>query len=175
MGSAESGEATVREQYPATPDDGPRDDPPPPFEPPPWREDLWQRGSSLLEGRRQDAEAWCDAVVKALGTGAMVLEAEELALTADMVRAFERRLQQAQRDVISRPLEETLDDARAMTLRAPAAALGGAFALGFLAARFLRSSSMRAATAADSDGPEKHPNPAGSSTPPPAGGRSASS
>ncbi|MFZ9888144.1 MAG: hypothetical protein ACO3JL_11635 [Myxococcota bacterium] len=117
----------------------------------PWRAELWQRGSALLEERRQEAVTWCDGMVKALGTGAMVLEAEDFPWTADWVRACERRLQQAQREVIARPLEESLGDARALTLRAPALALGGAFTLGFIVARFLRSSSQRAATEACSD------------------------
>lgn len=154
MGRAEATEAAEQGRTPATPEGEPSDEPVSAPEPPLWREELWQRGTSLLEGRRQEAAAWCDAVVRALGTGAMVLEAEELALTADVVRACERRLQQAQREVVSRPLEETLEDARTVTLRAPAVALGGAFTLGFLAARFLRSSSTRASVEPASDDPQ---------------------
>lgn len=154
MGRAEATGAAQQGRSQGTSDGEPEEEPVSASDPPPWREELWQRGTSLLEGQRQHAAAWCNAVVKALGTGAMVLEAEELALTADVVRACERRLQQAQREVVSRPLEETLNDARAMTLRAPAAALGGAFTLGFLAARFLRSSSSRAAAEPGGDDPQ---------------------
>lgn len=101
------------------------------------------------------------------------LRSEDQARLAEFTDSAAERIERMARYIEDRSVGELLDDVEQVARKAPSLFLGGAFALGLLGARFLKTSERRRMQAHDGFGGDSYST--GSRTLPPAGETSGSS
>ncbi|MGI8825365.1 MAG: hypothetical protein ACR2JC_06945 [Chloroflexota bacterium] len=100
-----------------------------------------QQGTSLLQNQKNSAAQTLDALTQALRQTGQSLQQQNETSVSQYVEKAAGRLETVSGYLKSHDVQDLVNQAETFARRSPALFLGGAFALGVLAARFLKSSS----------------------------------
>jgi hypothetical protein len=100
-----------------------------------------ERGKTMLEQQKGAAAGQVDSVAHALRTTAGQLQGEGQQRTGDYVGMIADQLETTARQLKEKNLDELMRDVQNVARRSPATFIAGSVAVGFLLARFLKSSS----------------------------------
>jgi hypothetical protein len=97
-----------------------------------------EQASSMFDQRKSTAVSEIDGLVSALRQAGGQLEGSQVA--GRLITTAAERLESVSRAIDGRSLDDLKDDVERLARRNPAIFLGGAMAIGLIAARFLKSS-----------------------------------
>lgn len=103
-----------------------------------------EQGKSMLEEKKGMAAGQVDSMAQAFRSTAKNLQGEGQQRTGDYVGMIADQLENAARQLKQKNLDELMHDAQDLARRSPATFLAGSVAVGFLLARFLKSSQQPA-------------------------------
>jgi hypothetical protein len=103
-------------------------------------ETVKQRATAQLDSQKERATDGLTAVAQAVRTTTQQLRNEHHDVVAQYVERAADQIERFSNALRQKHLNELVDDAQRLARRQPALFIGGSFALGLLAARFLKSS-----------------------------------
>jgi hypothetical protein len=104
-----------------------------------------QRATAQLDSQKGRATDSISSIANAVRGSSSQLRGEQHDVLAQYVETFADQLERLSNNVRGKDVNELLDGARDFARRQPALFVGGSFAVGLLAARFLKSSGQDAA------------------------------
>ena len=102
-----------------------------------------ERGKSMLEQRKGDAAKQMDTIAHAFRASAEQLDKEGQGQPGRYVEMMADQIESLGRQLREKNVDELLESAQNLARRSPATFVAGSVAVGFLLARFLKSSSER--------------------------------